>query len=885
MAPMSIAIGTRIDTYEIAARLGAGGMGEVYRARDSKLNRDVALKILPEAFAGNAERLARFEREAKALAALNHHNIAQVYDSGTAGSTSYLVMELVAGDDLSNLIARGRLPVADALAIASQIVNALESAHAAGIVHRDLKPANIKVRPDGTVKVLDFGLAKVDESSPAVAERLADSPTITSPAATMSGVILGTAAYMSPEQANGSSVDRRSDIWAFGAVLYEMLTGQRAFDGETVAAVVGAVVRLEPDWNALPPDLPPAIRALLQGCLLKDRGKRVADISTARFVIGAASSLAAPVAVTRAPARRWPIALAAGMALLALAALALSWPIIRSEPATATRYTVTPDEDQAVVQTGAVDVALSPDGSWMVYTGAAPGGGTVLFRRRLDDLNAIAVAGSEGAVGPVVSPDGRSIAFRAGGGIRTLPIEGGPAFTVVKSGGALTWGSDGNIYYSGGNLTYRVPAQGGEPAVVTTAAANLLQLSPDALPDGRGLLMTILSGTAAQARIAVVGPGGGAPRELLAGAMARYSSSGHIVYTTSSGALMAAPFDVSRLEITGPSVLLAEGVAVGANATSQFTVSRSGAVLYGTGIGARSELVWVTRAGAVTPVDAAWIDEFGSPVLSPDGKRVAVAIQSPESMDVWIAQLDRGPRVRLTLDGGRNDYPSWSSDGRLVTFASDRASPSFDLWSKRSDGSGEPLLEADEKWAIAESLWSPDGAWFLHRTSTNESGRGDIMGRRLDRGAKPQPIVATRFTELAPAISPNSRWIAYVTTESGRNEVVVAPFPNAGDSRWPVSVDGGMEPVWSHDGRELFYRNGKNELVAVRVETAAAFSIGSTSVLFSAKDYNGQAVHRQWDVTPDGQRFIMVRPIGAGRQRRLILLRNVLSGIAPTATK
>jgi serine/threonine-protein kinase len=880
---MSIAIGTRIDTYEIAAILGAGGMGEVYRARDSKLNRDVALKILPEAFAGNAERLARFDREAKALAALNHPNIAHVYDSGTSGATSYLVMELVAGDDLSDLIARGPLPVADAIAIANQIVNALETAHAAGIVHRDLKPGNIKVRRDGTVKVLDFGLAKVEhDSNSAGSQHLANSPTITSPV-TMNGVILGTAAYMSPEQANGHPVDRRSDIWAFGVVLYEMLTGRRAFEGKTVAEVIGAVVRLEPDWTALPPDVPPAIRALLHGCLVKDRARRVADISTARFVIGAAASLAGPVTVTRAPSRR-PLALAAGTALLALVGLALSWPLFRSGPAPVARYTVTPDEDQAVVQATGVDIALSPDGSWMVYVGAAPGGGTRLLRRDLDGLDAVAVPGSDSATAPVVSPDGRSIAFLANGAIRTVPVEGGQPFTVVTSGGQPAWSDDGLIYFSRGNLTYRVSARGGEPIAVTTAAPNIVQMSPDALPDGRGLLFTLVSGTAAQARIAVVGPGGGAPRAILTGTMARYVNSGHIVYATSSGALLAAPFDVRRLEPTGPSVPLAQGVAGGDNGTSEFAVSRSGAVLYSTGVGSLAELVWVTRAGVETPVDSTWTGAFSSPVLSPDGTRLALAIQGQESRDVWITQLDRGSRLRLSLDGARNDYPAWSPDGRFVTFASDRASPSFDLWSKRSDGSGDLVLEVDEERAVATALWSPDRAWFVYRTSTNETGRGDILGRRLDGERKTVPILATRFTETAPAISPNSRWMAYVSTESGLSEVVVVPFPNASESRWPVSVGGGTEPVWSRDGRELFYRNGKDELVSVRVETEGAFSIGTTSVLFAARDFLRWGTTPQYDVTRDG-RFIMIRPIGAGRPSRLILLRNVLGAGTPAAAQ
>ncbi|HEX5215978.1 MAG TPA: protein kinase, partial [Vicinamibacterales bacterium] len=605
---MSIATGTRLDTYQILARLGAGGMGEVYRAHDSKLNRDVALKILSEAFAGDANRLARFEREAKALAALNHPNIAHVYDSGTSAGTSYLVMELVDGDDLSALIARGPQPVAEAVRIAGQIVNALEAAHDAGIVHRDLKPANIRVRPDGTVKVLDFGLAKALQPF-GQSGNLADSPTITLPAATVPGVILGTAAYMSPEQARGKPVDRRTDIWAFGAVFYEMLTGRRAFGGEDVTEVLGAVMRGEPDWQALPPEVPPAIRALIQGCLQKDRAQRVADISTARFIIGAASSLADVRPAAPSPARRWSPALAAGAVLVALLGGASLWLSGRAVPVAIARYTVTPGEGQEMAQAAGVNVALSPDGAWMVYVGSTPGRGTRLLRRHLDDLDAIALPGSDGATAPALSPDGRSVAFLVDGAIRTLPVEGGTPFTVVSAGGAPAWSDDGMIYYGRGNVTYRVSAQGGEPSAFTTPAPNLLQRQIDTLPGGRGLLLTLIEGTPARARIAVVGPQGGPARVILAGTQARYAATGHIVYATANGTLLAAPFDVGRLEVTGPKVAVAQGVAVESDATTHFAVSRSGSLVYATGAGFVSELVWVTRSGMATPVDPSWTGE------------------------------------------------------------------------------------------------------------------------------------------------------------------------------------------------------------------------------------------------------------------------------------
>jgi serine/threonine-protein kinase len=880
---MSLQAGSRLGLYEIVGAIGAGGMGEVYRARDLKLNRDVALKVLPEAFVGDTRRLARFEREAKSLAALNHPNVAHVYDAGTSGTTSYLVMELVAGDDLSALIARGPLPLADALAIARQIAEALEAAHDAGIVHRDLKPANIKVRPDGMVKVLDFGLAKaIQNSGDSTPEQIAGTPTVTSPAVTMAGAILGTASYMSPEQARGNPVDRRSDVWAFGAVFYELLTGRRAFDGRTVTDVLGAIVRVEPQWDAVPSEVPPAIHVLLRGCLQKDRARRVADISTARFVIDGAASLSGATSATPATARR-PIAVAAATALLAMLILALGWALVPSRPAPLVRYTVTPAEDQKLVQAEGVDVALSPDGSWMVYVSSGPAGGTRLLRRNLDDLDAVAIPGTDGGRAPVVSPDGRSIAFLANGAIRTVPVEGGTPFTVVTAGSPPAWSGEGTIFYSAGGVINRVSAQGGEPVAFTTPAANVLQQEIDALPDGHGLLCALNTGTPAQARIAVVGPEGGSPRVIFPGTMARYVATGHIVYATASGTLLAAPFDLRRLAVTGPAAPLAEGVAMDASAATQFAVSRSGALLYGTGPGFNSELVWVSRSGIATPIDPEWTGEISSPALSPDGRRVAVAIQRPESRDIWVAQLDRGPRLRLTVDGNRNDYPSWSPDGVSVTFASDRSGPLFDLWTKRSDGSRQPQLELDEKWALAEAVWSPDGKWFIHRTTTIMEGAGDILARRTDREMKPVPIVASRFTEVTPAISPNGRWLAYASTETGRGEIVVAPFPNAGDAKWPISVGGGSEPAWSHDGGEIFYRNGTGQLVAVRVETRGTFSVGPTTVLFSDQNYARLPTHRQYDVAPDG-RFIMVRPIGAGRERRLILVRNAFRGLEPRAS-
>ncbi len=521
-----------------------------------------------------------------------------------------------------------------------------------------------------------------------------------------------------------------------------------------------------------------------------------------------------------------------------------------------------------------VDIALSSDGTWLVYVGEAPGGGTQLWRRGLDELEAVALSGTEGAVAPVVSPDDSSIAFVAEGAIRTRSLQGGPPVTLGATTGSPGWGSDGMIYFGRDGIIYRVPAAGGDTVAFTERVENAIQRYVDVLPDGRGLLLTSFVGTPAQARIGVVGPEGGEVREILTGTMARYAGTGHIVYATADGTINAAPFDLRRLELTGPSTPLFEGVAVDGAGASQFALSESGTLVYGTGAGSESELVWVDRAGLVQPVDSDWTAEFGSPALSPDGSRLAVAIQGRTSMDIWVKQLDRGPSSRLTLDGNRSDYPIWTPDGASVSFTSDRTSASFDLWTKRADGSGEPELELDEEWALAEAAWSPDGEWFIHRTSSNEPGAGDILGHRKGGDAAPVPLVASSFTEFAPTVSPNGRWMAYSSNETGRSEIFVVPFPNAGEAKWPVSVGGGSEPAWSRDGREIFYRNGQGDLVAVRVETEARFSVGTASVLFSATNYRAGAVRRQYDVTPDGQRFILVRSLGAGVESRLILVQN-----------
>jgi serine/threonine-protein kinase len=697
---------------------------------------------------------------------------------------------------------------------------------------------------------------------------------------TATGFSLGTPLYMSPEQATGERhIGAATDIYALGCVLYEMLVGEPPHTGSTPQAILARIITADPvpamaQRKSVPPNVDAAISKAIER-LPADRFASASDFASALAVPSFRDDVPKASRVSHGPWKRVAIGLSAITVLLSVSNV---WSLASRRSAgtpRVARFDITPADSHRLVNAGAtVDFALAPDGSWIVYVGAAPGGGTRLWRRELEHLKVVPLAGTEGASGPVVSPDGRSIAFIADGTIRTLPLTGGAPATVVADGGPPAWGSDGMIYFARDTLVYRVPSTGGNPVVATKPLENVIPRHLDVLPGGRGLVFTAFVGTPAQAHIAVANLATGEAREILTGTMARYSPTGHIIYTTVSGTLLAAPFDVAKLEVTGPSVTIAEGVAVDRVATSEFAVSRSGAFLYATGAGSGSELVWVNRAGDVEPVDPGWMGEFGSPALSPDGKRLAVALQGQQSMDVWIKQLDRGPSTRLTLDGGRNDYPVWTPDGASVSFASDRVSRSFDLWTKHADKSEAPAIEVDEPWALAETAWSPDGQWLVYRTSTNVRGAGDILGRRAGSDSPAAPLVASNFTEVAPAISPNGRWMAYSSSETGRSDVFVVPFPNTKEARWPVSVAGGSEPAWSRDGRELFYRDRQGHMAAVRVETESRFATRETTTLFADTTYQRSFVHRQYDVAPDGKRFIMIRPLASREKSRLILVQN-----------
>ena len=857
--------------YRIEREIGEGGMATVYLAKDLKHNRSVALKVLKPELAAvvGAE---RFLAEIETTANLQHPHILPLFDSGEADSFLFYVMPLVEGESLRERIDRDKqLPVDEAVQITTAVAQALQHAHDRGVVHRDVKPANILMQ-DGQPVVSDFGIALAVGA--AGGTRL-----------TETGLSLGTPFYMSPEQATGDQrVGPPSDTYALAAVLYEMLTGDPPYVGSTAQAVLGKIIQGAPVSvtqirKSVPANVGAAIRKALEK-LPADRFTGAQDFAKALSDPGFRHGEEALAGVTAAqgPWNRLTVAMTAAAAALALT---LGWSLLPStpEPGPLARFELIFGEDLGIPP-GAVGVtfALSPDGSRIVYVGVDPDGGQQLWQRALNDLEPDPIPGTEGAGFPVVSPDGLSVMFNSeGNSKKTISLAGGPPFTVVGSSGnpTSTWGSDGMIYFIRENVIHRVPATGGEPEAVTSPSTDGQHRWPDVLPDGRGLLLTVFRSNQGQSRIAVVGPEGGEVREILAGTMARYAVSGHIVYATVERTLMAAPFDLERLEVTGPAVALLEGVEVRGASASQFALSETGTLLYKTGSASESELVWVSRTGAVEPVDPAWTGNFRSPALSPNGTRLAVDLLGTACRDIWVKQLDRGPSIKLTFEGARNEYSTWTPDGESVTFFSNRDGNSFDLWTKRADGSAQPVLELDREEGLAGVLWSPDGEWLVYRTSNLAGGVEDILALRPGQDTEPVPLLVTEFAERQPSLSPDGRWLAYASNETGSFEIYVVPFPNAGDAKWAVSTSGGEEPVWSHSGRELFYRNGLGAMVAVPVETEPTFAPGQPEVLFPAAEFGSATAHQQYDVTPDDERFIMIRQVSeVAADARLIWVQN-----------
>jgi serine/threonine-protein kinase len=883
----AILTGRRLGIFEVQGLLGVGGMGEVYRARDSRLGREVALKILPRAFKDDPDRLARFEREARLLASLNHPHIGAIYGLEDAGDVTALVMELVEGEDLSQKIeglkAKGLgLPITETLSIARQIAEALEAAHDQGIIHRDLKPANIKVRSDGTVKVLDFGLAKATDpagSSP----NLTTSPTLS--LATQAGVLLGTAAYMPPEQAKGKTVDKRADLWSFGCVLFEMLTGRRPFEGETISDVLARIIEREPDWTALPAKTPRTVRTLLRRCLEKDLRRRMDSAAVARLEIEEASISSATSELPPNEVRRyaqWPSRVLVPVAVLAAAVGAVAmWTITRpaqAPPAPVNRYAIRlPPAQPIAFSINDRDVALSADGTRLAY---AAGDNAQLMVRALDQLDAVPLQGIANARAPFLSPDGRWIGFfdRLDEGVTTgpavqrgammkVPTSGGPPIAICTLTGAsrgASWGPDDSIIFATSDPAtglLRVSAGGGEATVLTTpdtARGERDHYFPFVLPSGRGVLFTITA-DGGNRQVAVLDlKTGQRPTLIRSGSQAEYVETGHLVYTD-GGALWAVRFDLATLEVRGDPVPLIERMLT--PGAANFTISRRGTLVYVPMAGGTSRsLVWASRQGAEEAI-AAPPRNYISARLSPDGKRVALHIRNQPGLWIWDFTSER--LMPLTL-GAIGSFSLWTPDGRHIIFEMVRDAPGVtNLYRRAIDGTGIDERLTTSPHAQRPTAISPDGTRVVLE-ELMPSADYDFMLLSLNGTPRVEPLLQTPFDERNATISPDGRWMAYESNETGQSQIYVRPFPNVADARYQVSTGGGRTPAWAPDGHDLFFVN-RTSVMAVTTQLTPAFSSGNPRNLFDAPSMalDGRlfsaTTKRMYDVSRDGQRFLMFK--------------------------
>ena len=890
---MTFTPGHRLGPYEILAPLGAGGMGEVYRARDTRLGRDVDLKVLLEIFARDAERMARFQREAQLLASLNHPNIAILHGLEESESTRALVMEMVEGPTLAQRIADGPIPLDEALPIARQLADALEYAHDCAVIHRDLKPANIKVTPQGNVKVLDFGLAKALDDEPGQSG-LPNSPTL-SLAATRVGVILGTAAYMSPEQAKGKPADRRSDIWAFGVVLFEMLAGRPVYSSETVPETLASVMKEEPPWEALPAGLPAPIGKLLRRCLDKDSRHRLQAIGEARILLEdplAASPEPAPRPAAASPQSARRLAALAGALVLAVAALAaLAFVHFReAAPAErAVRFSVA-----APAKTSVYTFAVSPDGRYLALALEAEGK-RQLWLRPLDALEAQPLPGTDDAIIPFWSPDSRHIAFFAQGKLRKIAAAGGPAQTLcdAAAGRAGTWNRDGVILFNPSltDALQRVSAAGGVPSPASRLEGGLYQRSPAFLPDGRHFFYTTFR-AGEQSGIHWASLDSQAGRRVLADRSttvyvppAPGERLGHLLFPRET-TLMAQPFDPKTMQPDGELFPVAEQVSfyAGLPGIAAVSASDNGVLVFQTGRSSReSQLVWYDRAGkALGQVGPP--DRFIEFALSPDERTVAESRSGASSnFDIWLREPSRGVDTRFTHHPSVNQSPVWSPDGRRLAFFSSR-SGQLNLYVKETSGSGQDELLLRSPELKIPSDWSPDGRFLLYLSRSAKTG-GDLMLLPVDGDRKPVVFLQTEFNETQGQFSSDGRWIAYASDESGRNEIYVRPFPASSGKR-KISAGGGQHPRWRRDGKELFYLAPDRKLMAVAVKVAAAgppavFEAAAPQALFDTRVpfIPPGFVRHNYAVAADGKRFLISTTGGEGPDAPLTVWLNWLAAL------
>ena len=872
-------IGQSLLHYSITEKIGKGGMGEVYRAKDQKLGRDVAIKVLPEEFARDADRVARFQREARLLASLNHPNIAAIHGLEESGKTNFLVMELVEGQTLADRIKAGAIPIEESLKLALQIAEALEAAHEKGVVHRDLKPANINVIPEGNVKVLDFGLAKVFAGDQA--EMNASNSSTLSNMATQQGVILGTAAYMPPEQARGKPVDKRADIWAFGCVLYEMLTNQIAFKGEDVGEILASVIKGDVKLELLPANLHFRVREVIIRCLQKDLKRRYHDIADAKYEIEQAladpgGALAGPTASagTHTKLRTiLPWAAAALVVGLIIAGLAV-WNLRKPESRQVTRFYHDLPEGQQFSLLSYGVLAVSPDGKQFVY--GTPKG---LYIRSVNEFTAKLIAGTEEETQcPFFSPDGKWIGYYSPKDLKLkkTTVNGG-APEVLYSGvnqiyGAW-WNEDNGIAYGPfGNDIMRISADGGAPAPLVKQKSGSTVKNPQILPDGKSILYTSDDGTSREQKIVVQSLKSGETKELFSGSNARYLPTGHIIYKLpNNNNLFAIPFNLGRLEVTGGGVPVVEGA-------QNYAISDSGTLAYipaiSSGAAMRRTLFWVNRAGKEDPLSAA-PNAYVSFRISPDGKRVALHVISTPKGSIWIWDIARESLTRLTFDDAiENTDPIWSVDGKRIVYSSSRESTFLGkgaIYAKAADGTGEAekIVSSPGRGLFPKS-WSKDGKSLVVWEFTPSSQGQDIGMISMEGDHVRKPLLQEKYVEKDPMVSPDGRWMAYASNESGKYEVYVRPFPDVNNGKWQVSTSGGNTPLWSPDGRELYYHI-EDAAMAVPVETGPAFNHGKPKVLFQLKTYiRASGINMSdwtyWDISPDGKRFLMWKETDAAAE-------------------
>jgi serine/threonine-protein kinase len=918
---VTLAAGARLGPYEIVSALGAGGMGEVYRARDTRLKREVALKILPESVATDPDRLARFQREAEVLASLNHPNIAAIHGLEDAGSIRALVMELVEGETLADRIARGSIPVDGALPIARQIAEALEAAHEQGIIHRDLKPANIKLRPDGTVKVLDFGLAKALEPISAVGMDTTASPTITSPAMmTGAGVLLGTAAYMSPEQARGKLADKRADIWAFGCVLYEMLTGKPAFGGDEVSDVLASVLAREPDWTMLPGQLSPVLATVLKRCLHKDRKHRMRDIGDVALALeGAFDTTPEPAYAVKARRSRWrrAIPVAAALVLGALLVSLIGWSVSPAEePRPISRFDHHVPPDQTFRSNGRAVLALAADGRHFVYNTERG-----LYLRSMGALQPQLIPGTETKpghkdlqipAGPFFAPDGESVGYFEGGQLKRIDIRGGTPFVICAAEPSFgaSWEADNTILFgqsgavgrvnpgAGSTGIMRVSANGGMPQLVVRANQGEFLYGPQLLPGDDSILFTAtnaIGGTRWHAaQVVVQSLSSGERTVLLQGSDARYVATGHLIYAADD-ALFAVRFDPARRALLGGPVSVVNDLVRAADQARQtpaanYGISDNGTLVYLTGRGFQGSspfgtLVWVDRRGREEPLGAPRV-RYSAPRLSPDGTRVAFEARNPQS-DVWIWEIRRRLLTQVTSDAPSDVLPVWSPDGQRLVWASDRGGGLANLYAQAADGTGAVERLTVSPRSQRPSSFTPDGTQLVvAEADPTQTGGAAVLGILPMRGdghvnGWGEPSIPGINAE----ISPDGRWILYEAREGGQAEVYVRPFRASTARRWQVSTNGGREPLWARNGRELFYLGPDGTLMGVPIDVGTgdmSLTAGIPAPVIAAGAYFTEtAFHRgrSYDVSADGARFLRIKIDESGAEentdaRRFVIVEN-----------